>query len=339
MADLTSAAVPTVDVHAHFTVREVEALVARVPGRAEAAEAFDRLTGPESAAHNRRLFPTLAAKLTDPEIRLRDMDEMRVDVQAVSASPAQYHYWADRELAAEIVRASNEAIARVCAGRPDRFVALGTVALQHGDLAARQLEHAVGTLGMRGVQISTSTPGGELSDRSLDPFWAAAEQLGALVFVHPLGCPTLGARGATHYLSNVVGHPLDTTLALSHLMFDGTLDRHPGLRVCAAHGGGYLPSYIGRSDHAYEVRPEARTMERRPSEYLRERLWFDSLVYTGGGLAHLVAQVGAGRVVLGTDYPFDMGVTDPLARLDQAGLDEADRELVRGVNAAALLRL
>jgi aminocarboxymuconate-semialdehyde decarboxylase len=313
--------------------------VAGKPGLADAAALSERLTGPASVAHNRELFPTLGVPLTDPEVRVAAMDAMGVDVQAVSISPGQYYYWADRELAVELVRTANEAIARFCATHPDRLVGLATVALQDGELAAEQVEHAVRTLGLRGVEISTAAGDRELSDPGLDPFWAAVERLGVFVFVHPLGCPELGDRAASHYLTNVIGNPLETTLALSHLIFDGTLDRFPNLRVCAAHGGGYLPAYSGRSDHAYEVRPEARTMERRPSDYLRERLWFDSLVFSGQQLAALVAQVGPSRVVLGTDYPFDMGVSDPLARLDAAGLDADARELVRGVSAAALLAL
>jgi aminocarboxymuconate-semialdehyde decarboxylase len=331
--------IPTIDMHAHLAVRELDALVAGRPGLAEAAALSDRLSGPASVAHNRQFFPTLGRPLTDPDARLAAMDAMGVDVQAVSISPGQYYYWADRELASALVRTANEAIARFCATHPDRFVGLATVALQDGELAAEQLEHAAGTLGLRGVEISTAAGARELSDRGLDPFWAAVERLGVFAFVHPLGCPALGDRGASHYFTNVIGNPLETTLALSHLIFDGTLDRHPGLRVCAAHGGGYLPAYSGRSDHAFEVRPEARTMERRPSDYLRERLWFDSLVFSGDQLAALAAQVGASRLVLGTDYPFDMGVSDPLARLDRAGLSADDRELVRGVNAAGLLGL
>jgi predicted TIM-barrel fold metal-dependent hydrolase len=158
------------------------------------------------------------------------------------------------------------------------------------------------------------------------------------VLIHPWGT-SLGPRLAAHYLGNVVGQPTETTIALSHLIFSGLLDRHPGLRLCACHGGGYLPVYIGRSDHAWRVRPDARGCARPPSEYLRE-IWFDSLVFTPRGLEHLVDSAGAGRVVLGTDYPFDMGVDDPLARLDAAtGLSEDDRAAIRGQNACELLGL
>lgn len=174
-------------------------------------------------------------------------------------------------------------------------------------------------------------------DRCHDVFWRRAEELGCVVFVHPLGC-TLGARVEPYYLSNVIGQPIETTLALSHLIFGGTLDRYPGLKICAAHGGGYLPSYIGRSDHGFDARPEARTMQRKPSAYLSQ-IWFDSLVYTSSGLEHLVRQVGASQVVIETDYAVDMCVEQPVPQIAAANLSETDRELIRGKNACRLLEI
>src|SRR5665213_2152133 len=185
------------------------------------------------------------------------------------------------------------------------------------------------------VEISTSAGAVELSHPSLDCFWERAEGLGALIFIHPWGC-SLGARLGEHYLANTVGNPTETTLAASHIVFSGLLDRRPGLRLLLAHGGGYLPIYIGRSDHAWAVRPEARTAQRPPSEYLRE-LYFDSLVYSPEALRALVGQVGAGRVMLGSDFPFDMGVSDPVERLAQAELGAGAFEAIRGATACALL--
>jgi aminocarboxymuconate-semialdehyde decarboxylase len=199
------------------------------------------------------------------------------------------------------------------------------------------LRLAVGELGLRGVEIPTSAGGRELSDPALEPFWSEAEALGALVFIHPWGC-SLGVRLNQHYLANVVGQPVETTLALSHVIFSGLLDRHPTLKLLAAHGGGYLPFYIGRSDQAWHVRPESHMSQRRPSEYLR-RIFYDSLVFQPAALAVLVAQVGAGQVLLGTDFPFEMGISDPLAWLAEAPLGDAGHELVRGANAARLLGL
>jgi len=326
-----------VDIHAHVLVPAVEVLVADRPERIAALRAQGEAAGAASTQHNRQLFANeYMPKLTNVATRLAAMDAMGVDMQAVSVSPTQYYYWADRDLAQAIAQTANEHLAELAAAHPDRFVGLATVSLQHPDLAAEQLTIAM-KHGLRGCQISTLIDGAELADRRHDPFWSRAEALGAVVFVHPLGC-TLGDRVQPYYLSNIVGQPIETALALSHLIFGGTLDRHPRLKLCAAHGGGYLPSYIARSDHGYAVRPESRTMAHAPSTYLK-RIWFDSLVYTPRALETLVREVGASQVVIGTDYPFDMGTTAPLQQIEQADLSEAARECIRGRNALELLSL
>ncbi|MGY1812341.1 amidohydrolase family protein [Blastococcus sp. SYSU D00820] len=327
-----------VDVHAHVQVPAVDELVRDRPELAADLQAQLRTFGPVSMELNRELaLGSYRPYLLETERRLAQMDTSGVDVQAVSVTPVQYHYWAPRGLAEEIVAAVNEHIAGLAAARPDRLTGLATVSLQDPELAADQLRTAVGTLGLRGMAISTSAAGRDFSDRSFDPLWAAAEETGAFVFVHPWGC-SLEGRLTEFYLGNVIGQPLETTLALSHMVFGGVFDRFPGLRVCGAHGGGYFPVYLGRADHAYEVRPESRTMQRRPSEYLGS-LYFDSLVYRPDGLQHLVDVAGAGHVLIGTDYPFDMGVTDPVTRLDRLALPPEDRAAIAGGTAAALLRL
>lgn len=328
---------PTVDVHAHVDVPAVEHLVDGRAGLAAERAAQLATFGPESTARNIDLARTsYQPLLTTLDARLARMDDGGIDVQAVSVVPTLYHYWADEALATDIVTAANEHIVALVAEQPRRLVGLATVSLQHPVLAAAQLHQAFGA-GMRGVQISTSVPGHDLSDRSLDPFWAAAEELGAFVFIHPWGC-SLGPRLARYYLGNIVGNPTETTLALTHLVFGGVFDRFPALQVCGAHGGGYFPHYLGRADHAYRIRPESRTMDRAPSDYL-DHILVDSLVYEPEILAALVRVMGADRVVLGTDYPFDMGVLDPLDRLDAIGLAPADRRSIAGGTAARLLSL
>jgi aminocarboxymuconate-semialdehyde decarboxylase len=329
----------TVDVHAHTIVPEVFALTAGQPGYREEEEHMLRIFGRQSAERNAMLAAgEYAPLLTDVNSRLAAMDAAGIDVQAVSAIPTQYFYWADRALAGEIVSAINEHIAAMVRDQPGRLVGLATVALQHPDLAAAQLVEAAGKLGLRGVEISTSAADRDLSDPFFEPFFAAAEELGAFVFIHPWGC-TLGERLSAWYLANIIGQPVETTLALSHLIFGGVLDRHPRLIVCGAHGGGYLPQYIGRADHAYQVRPESAAMQQPPSAYLR-RLYFDSLVYTPGTARQLIDTAGADHVLLGTDYPFDMGVTDPLSRLDAIpGLKGDERAAIAGGTAAALLQI
>ena len=335
-APVTPAAGHTVDVHAHLDVPAIDGLVRGKPGLA--AEQADQLAtfGAESIRRNIELATTSYRPLLDDlGPRLAQMDASGVDVQAISVVPTLYHYWADRGLAADIVAAANEHIAAAVAAQPARLTGLAAVALQHPELAAGQLRAAHARQGLRGVEISTSVVGRDLSDRALDPFWAAAEELGSFIFIHPWGC-SLGSRLATAYLGNIVGNPTETTVALHHLVFGGVLDRFPRLRLCAAHGGGYFPHYLGRADHAYRVRSESRTMRRLPSEYL-DSLYFDSLVYTDDGLSRLVSSAGAGHVLLGTDYPFDMGVTDPLDRIDRIGLDAEDRAAIAGGNAVRLL--
>ena len=328
---------PTVDVHAHVDVPAIDGLVDRRPGLADERATQLATFGAESTARNIELARTsYRPYLTTPAARLARMDEGGIDVQAVSVVPTLYHYWADEALAADIVAVANEHITELVAQEPGRLVGLATVSLQHPVLAADQLRQAFGA-GMRGVQISTSVAGRDLSDRSLDPFWAAAEELGAFVFIHPWGC-SLGPRLAMSYLGNIVGNPTETTLALTHLVFGAVFDRFPALRVCGAHGGGYFPHYLGRADHAYAVRPESRTMSRPPREYL-DHILVDSLVYDPETLAALVRVMGAGHVVLGTDYPFDMGVLDPLQRLDAIDLAPADRQAIAGGTAARLLGL
>ncbi|BBC31801.1 Amidohydrolase [Streptomyces graminofaciens] len=328
---------PTVDVHAHILLPEVEALVADHPGLAEARALDARRNGPAALAVNGPMVRERIPKLTDVTVRLAAMDAQGVDVQLVSPSPSHYHYWADEETAEKVYRLADEATAAHCAQAPQRLHGLGLVPLQHPELAVHALEHAL-EQGLLGVEISSHTPGRELSDPAYEPFWSRAAATGALLFLHPFGC-TLDERLDRWYLSNTVGQPTENAVALSHLIFSGVLDRHPGLKLIAAHGGGYLPTHIGRSDHAWQARSDAGAgCAHLPSSYLK-RLYFDSLVHDPHVLRALIAAAGADRVLLGSDFPFDMGTEDPVGALRAARLPDADFHAVRGGNAAALLRL
>jgi aminocarboxymuconate-semialdehyde decarboxylase len=279
----------------------------------------------------------------DVEARLRHMDQHGIDIQAVSLAPA-YNYWADRDLAGKIVARQNEQIAALCAAHPDRFVGLGGLALQHPDLAVEQMEHGVKQLGFRGFEIAGSVNGDELANPKFNPIWAKAEELGILLLLHPAtfveGLKRFQGNG---FLPNVIGNPLETTVAFSHLIFEGTLDRYPGLKICGSHGGGYLPSYAGRTDHCAELSNRCKPVKKHPSEYFKEQLYCDSIVFTAEGLRHLVAEVGASHVLFGTDFPFD--VADPVMGdpreadfiLGAPGLSEADQRAILGETAAKLL--
>jgi aminocarboxymuconate-semialdehyde decarboxylase len=273
--------------------------------------------------------------------RLKIMDQQGVDVQALSIN-GYWWYAADRALASKIVLAQNEGLATWVSAHADRFVALASVALQHPDLAAEQLQDAVTRLGMRGASIGGHVNGEDLSLPKYDPFWAKAAELGALVFMHPGGATNIIKQGALDGrgdLGNIIGNPLETTYFLSRLIFDGTLDKFPGLRVCGAHAGGYLPSYFGRTEAACVVRGNANCAnKKKPSEYLKSQILADTMVFSAEGLRHLVAEMGVGQVVYGTDVPFNWPVTVDLV-LDASFLSHADKEAILSRNLMKLLRI
>ena len=328
---------PIVDVHAHVLLPALQGLVAeRDPAGFAAAQELDaRRQGAESSGVSGAMIRERFERLTRLPRRLADMDATGVDVQIVSPSPSHYYPWADRALAEEVARAAHRATAELIAQAPDRLVGLGLIALQHPDLCPALLDDAL-EQGLAGVEISSFAPGVELSDERLDPFWSRAAETEALLFLHPFGC-SLDERLDRYYLSNTVGQPAENAVALSHLIFGGVLDRHPGLRILAAHGGGYLPTAIGRSDHAWRTRPDSRSCADIPSSYLR-RLWFDSLTHSPEQLRALVAVAGADHVALGSDYPFDMGSEDPVGAAKEAALDAEDLDAVLRGTAADLLR-
>jgi aminocarboxymuconate-semialdehyde decarboxylase len=302
--------IKTVDVHSHCIVPGVREIM----GQATPADNQLKI-GPE---------------------RLRRMDAQGIDVEVLSINP--FWYGVDRDTAVRLVQTQNEGLAKLCASHPDRFLGLATVALQYPDLAADQLETAVRRLGLRGASIGASVNGEELASAKFDPFWAKAETLAVPIFMHPQGVPELRARlQGNGVLTNVIGNPLDTTIALSHLIFEGTFDRFPGLRICAAHGGGYLPSYADRSDHGCVTFPDqcTKTLKKRPSEYMKQ-IYVDSLVFGGEALRHLVAVCGSSQIVLGTDDPFPWTSTAVDHVLEAPGLSDADRVAILGGNAAKL---
>ena len=329
----------TVDMHCHALTEAAEQLVATLPQKLAEPEIQTRMMGRESFEFTVNVMLKAAfPKLTSVAQRLADMDAMGVDMQLLSPAPNQYYYWAEPDVARQICRLINDHIASLVAQHPERLLGLGSVALQHPALAIEQLEYAVRTLGLRGVEVSSMVNGLELADPKFERFWARVEQLGCLVFLHPLGS-SLGERLNRHYLSNIIGQPLETAVALSYLIFGGTLDRYPGVKILAAHGGGYAASYIGRSDHAWHARPDARGCRRAPSSYLRQ-IYFDSIVYRPEQLRHLIAEVGASQVMVGTDYPYDMAHYDMHGLLAAVpGLSEEQRAAILGGNAARLLDL
>lgn len=282
-----------------------------------------------------------ASKLTGITERIRDMDKMGVDIQAVCPAPFQYFYFTEPDLGASIAREVNEGIAKIVADHPDRFVGLGSVPLQNADLAVRELEYAVKKLGLRGVEINTNVNGMNLTDPrlKLDKFFAKANELGVVIFMHPIGT-TQADRLVNHYFNNVIGNPLDTTLAVSHLIFDGVIAKNPKIKFIAAHGGGYLAHYWARMDHAWRARPDCRTViKSKPSNYLK-KIYFDTITFDPTMLRHLIDVYGADHILLGTDYPYDMGEVDPLGLINSVKkLSKEDRQKIQGLNAMKLLKI
>jgi aminocarboxymuconate-semialdehyde decarboxylase len=288
---------------------------------------------------NRKQMADIRPQMESVERRLADMDKMGVDVQAVSSAPYFYFYNAEPELGRQSAQLVNDDIAALCARHPDRFVGLGTLPLQNTEMAIAELERCVTELGLRGIEIGTNVEGEELSSPRLAPLWARLEELDVVVFMHPSGL-THPQRLLDHYLANIVGNPLESMLAVSHLIFDGVLERHGGLKLVIAHGGGFLPAYAGRQDHAWRAREDVRIgVPKPPGDYLK-RLYFDTMVFEADQLAFLIKKYGADHIVLGTDYPYDMGDYAPLDLVGKVeGLSAADKAAVIGGTAARLLKL
>lgn len=319
-----------IDIHAHLGVPAAEAML-----RPYAAQAPTMgFSSPDSDAVNRELFARIGKKLSSIDERLAEMDAMSIDVQALSPLPGQAIYAVPPDVGREAARITNDGIAAAVARHPDRFVGMGVVPLQAPELAIAEIKRCTRELGLRGIEISSHVNGRELSDAEFRPVFAAAEEMGVLLFLHPLGF-THGERLRNHYLNNVLGNPIDSTIAIAHLIFDGVLEQLPGLKVCIAHGGGYAATYWGRLDHAWRVRPDCRHhISRPPSHYLR-MLYFDTLVFDKAQLRFLIETHGADHLCLGTDYPFDMAEPNPVGF--HADLSESDREKILGATAAALL--
>jgi aminocarboxymuconate-semialdehyde decarboxylase len=327
---------PCVDIHCHAQVPAADEMVKDVP-RPGPDPQF-RFSSELSRATNRQQQENVWACLTSVDQRLRDMDRMGMDVQAISPSPFHFMYWLPPDVATRMSRTVNEHLAGIVRAHPDRFVALAHVPLQAPEAAAAELEHCVKELGFRGAEIGTNVAGTEVS-RGQDVFWAKAQELDVVVFMHPAGF-TGGERLADHYFINVIGNPLDTTLAVGYLVFDGVLERFPKLKIVAAHGGGYVAHYPARMDHVWGARVDARTALKKTPRRSLAKLYFDTIVFDRDQLRHLVSLWGADHILVGTDYPYDMGMYDPRGFVDGcAFLKDADRAKILGLNAARLLKI
>ena len=326
-----------VDIHCHLLTEKAEQMFREAGAvdnrpREVFANARTRDVNREQGRRTRVQFTSI-------EKRLADMDQMGIDVQAITPAPNQTYYDTPPDFGIATARVINDNIAEVCAKHPDRFAGLGTVPFQAPDLAVTELERLHKSLGLRGIEIATNVAGADLSEDRFRPIFAKAEELNLTLFMHPTGF-TEARRFGDHYFTNVIGNPLDTTVAVHHLIFGGVLEQCPKLKLVLSHGGGYLPAYSGRIDHAASARADCcEQIREMPTTYLK-RLYFDTLVYTHPQLEYLVRQYGVDHVLMGTDYPADMGEVDPLGFIGSApGLNDAERRAILGENAARLLGL
>ena len=320
--------VRTIDMHAHVFIQEAWPLVKDLP---QVDRAMANLGN-----------SAMAIDAGGLDRRFREMDRQGIDVHVISVHPSQFLYFTEPDLAARIVKMQNERVAALCTTYKDRFVGFGNVSLQQPDLAVEQMNYAVGTLGLRGFIIGANVNGGELTNPKLDVFWRRAAELGTVISIHPQGFDDTGKRlDGAGALGNNIGFPLDTTIALAHLIFEGHLDRFPGVKIIGAHGGGFLASYIGRFDNCNAIQAPCQKMMRKPGDYLRgPQLYFDSLVYSPQNLRHLVTTAGASQIVIGTDFGFPIASSTPVDTVLQTpGLTPDEQVAILGGNAARLLKL
>jgi aminocarboxymuconate-semialdehyde decarboxylase len=309
--------VKVIDVHAHATIPGVADVVKGTP--LERYAQGGRALGPD---------------------RIRELDKRGIDIQVLDINTFWWYNATDRDLAAKIVDVHDRGLSAWVNSNHDRFLALTSPTLQFPDLAAQQLEHAVKNLGMVGAAIAGHVQGEQLSDPKYDPFWAKAQELDVMVFMHPNNAENVAKDGLKGRgdLGNIIGNPLETTLFLSHMIYDGTLDRFPNLKICAAHAGGYMPSYLGRTEVACDVRQNAGCLnKRKPSEYLKQQVYVDSMVFSPEGVRHLVAEVGASQVVYGTDIPLVW--PDTVDAILGAQITDAEKEAILGGNLTKLLHV
>src|SRR5262245_20659332 len=327
----------TFDVHSHVAIPQAAAYVA--PHLDMTTIPLAHFASPESKALGQKQESDIRARITGYDDRLKDLEAMGLDMQLVMPPPNQCYYTVPLDIAVRASQMVNDGLAEYVGKMPDRFVPIGTVPLQDGNEAARELERSMTTLRFKGAEILTNVAGNEISDAAYAPFWKKAEELGALIVLHPNGF-TEGRRLSRYYFNNVIGNPFDTTLALHYLIFDGVLERHPGLKILAVHGGGYLAAYSGRIDHAWGARSDSHgDLPHPPTSYLK-KVYFDTVVFTPHQLRNLIEVFGADHILMGTDYPFDMAEFDPIGHLASVDtLDATTIAAIAGGNAKRLLGL
>ncbi|MCC6777411.1 MAG: amidohydrolase [Hyphomicrobiales bacterium] len=325
----------TIDVHAHILTEETIRLLQREAPKVapKLSDVDDQFATLDVAGSVYRQFPRGG---WDLDRRLADMAASKVDVQVLSVCPQTFLYSQPPAVAAAFARIQNEQIAKLAKARPQRFMGIATLPMQAPKLAVEELRHAMRTLGLRGAQIGSNIAGKNLDDPELEPVWATAAELGAFMLVHPINVAGMDRLGA-YYLNNLIGNPLDTTIAAACLVFAGVLERHPTLKFCLSHGGGFVPYQAGRFLHGWHVRTEPKKKLKKPPTDSLKRFYFDTIVHSKEVLEFLVDSAGADHVLLGSDYPFDMGMPDCVLQVRGLPAAATDQAKILGGRALTLL--
>jgi aminocarboxymuconate-semialdehyde decarboxylase len=329
-----------IDIHTHVEFAGTLDILKR---RYSEEEIFDRFNSSVSGRHSAELNKSIVAGIRDalrnPQKKIRDMDEKRIGVTILSSTPFAFFYEVESDLAMELARYHNDQLSEMVKKHPDSFVAVATLPLQVPDEAVKELERAVKQLGLRGVEIGSNVAKRELGDEAFWPIYKALEELDVPMFIHPHHVAGLD-RLMDFYLNNLIGNPLDTTIAATRLIFSGTLEKFPKLKVVLAHGGGQFPFIFGRIEHGYKVRPEPKEKVHQPPRAFLKNLYFDTITHNPDALRYLIAFAGSDHVLLGSDYPYDMGDPDPVQTVSKlSGIKASDRRKIMRENAIALFGL
>lgn len=328
--------VKRVDVHSHVLPQELMAAIRKRP-----RDYLMRVEGSgekETFIRDDKHSTPVYAEFHDADAKVEGMDRKGIDISVLSVTPVVFFYWLSAEAGLAAARIMNDGIARMVAARPDRLRGMATLPMQDPDAAVTELERVVKEHGFRSIELGCRVQGQLLAEPRFRPVLKRAQELGVFIFTHPYVAGALPPDLGCYYLGNLAGLPFDTALMAAHLMFSGTLDELPGLKIILAHGGGHLPYQIGRLAHGHKVRKEAKANTPNSPLALLRRFYFDALTHDADALRFLIEKAGADRVMIGTDAPFDMAEEDPVAMINAVrGLTDGERERILGLNALELL--
>jgi aminocarboxymuconate-semialdehyde decarboxylase len=324
-----------IDIHSHYLPQEFVDLLAA--GESKCQAKLVEKEGGRWVSHVQGYTYPLQAGFSNPEERIKDMDRAGLDLAVLSVAPPLFYYWADKDFAARIARLVNRSISEQVKAYPHKFMGMGSVPMQDPALAVDELHYCVEELGFKAVQIGSNVEGEQYDEPRFLPFFKACEKLQVFVVLHPY---YVGAKGSfnKYYLTNLIGNPLDSLMAIASLIFGGVMEECPSLKICLAHGGGFLPYQFGRLEHGYHVRPEPKARNVGPPSHYLPRIYYDSILFSAKALQFLVNFSGASQVLMGTDYPFDMGEADPVGLVTGCGITSSDAAMVLGGNAMKLFR-